>query len=195
MRHGAGPHADVRFLGGHHERRQIECCQTARQVLDTADAAVVVLAADPPASVREMDLLSTDMSVAAATFVVLNKADLTRPASAQACRVIATCLGETRAARRQSREQAARLSGRVERFTTRLDHPPLSAKDAVTLVEGERIRMLFASTTRPKRMLPYCGAASPAGSRPRSATNCRPPRPRRSTGSAASAWPASPRRP
>ena len=92
VRHGADPHADVRFLDGLHGRRQIaelpdlvtvrghpgnrrrirsvtvhtgvlvllaganwwtqpapdrcwrgECCQTARQVLETVDAAVVVL--------------------------------------------------------------------------------------------------------------------------------------------------------
>ena len=45
------------------------------QVLDTADAAVLVLAADPPVSARERGLLEAIASRPMTVFVVLNKAD------------------------------------------------------------------------------------------------------------------------
>jgi hypothetical protein len=47
----------------------------AHEALETMDAAVLVLTADPPVSAAERDLYAKITSLSAATFTVLNKAD------------------------------------------------------------------------------------------------------------------------
>ena len=71
-------------------------------------------------------------------------ADLTRSAVIQAHRITTALLGEAGAARDRSQEHVARLSDRLQRFTTRLAESPVSAQRAATIVDGECARMLYA---------------------------------------------------
>jgi GTP-binding protein EngB required for normal cell division len=73
----------------------------AHEALETMDAAVFVLTADPPVSAAERDLYATITGLSVATFTVLNKAD----------HLDATGLTEAAEFTRQVLAQAARSSG------------------------------------------------------------------------------------
>jgi len=73
----------------------------AREALETMDAAVFVLTADPPVSAAERDLYATITGLSVATFTVLNKAD----------HLDAAGLTEAAEFTRQVLAQAARSSG------------------------------------------------------------------------------------
>ena len=69
--------------------------QTAHEALRSMDAAVFVLAADPPVSASERDLLSQVAGLSVTTFAVLNKADhLDEPGLAEAVEFTTRVLGE-----------------------------------------------------------------------------------------------------
>ena len=69
--------------------------QTAHEALRSMDAAVFVLAADPPVSASERDLLSQVAGLSVTTFAVLNKADhLDEPGLAEAVEFTQRVLGE-----------------------------------------------------------------------------------------------------
>jgi GTP-binding protein EngB required for normal cell division len=69
--------------------------EAALEVLDTMDAAVFVLTADPPVSAAERELLGTVSGLSVMTFAVLNKADHLDPAGlAEAAEFTAQVLAE-----------------------------------------------------------------------------------------------------
>jgi Dynamin family len=69
--------------------------QTAHEALRSMDAAVFVLAADPPVSASERDLLGQVAGLSVTTFAVLNKADhLDEPGLAEALEFTRRVLGE-----------------------------------------------------------------------------------------------------
>jgi GTP-binding protein EngB required for normal cell division len=70
--------------------------ETAHEALQSMDAAVFVLTADPPVSASERDLLARVAELSVMTFVVLNKADhLDGPCLAEAVEFTGRVLGET----------------------------------------------------------------------------------------------------
>jgi GTP-binding protein EngB required for normal cell division len=69
--------------------------RTAHEALESMDAAVFVLTADPPVSASERDLLRRVAGLSVATFAVLNKADhLDEPGLAEAVEFTRRVLGE-----------------------------------------------------------------------------------------------------
>jgi GTP-binding protein EngB required for normal cell division len=69
--------------------------QAAHEALESMDAAVFVLTADPPVSATERDLLSRVAGLSVTTFAVLNKADhLDEPGLAEAAEFTRRVLGE-----------------------------------------------------------------------------------------------------
>jgi predicted GTPase len=69
--------------------------RTAHEALDSMDAAVFVLTADPPVSASERDLLRTVAGLSVTTFAVLNKADhLDEPGLAEAVEFTRQVLSE-----------------------------------------------------------------------------------------------------
>jgi dynamin family protein len=70
--------------------------ETAREALQSMDAAVFVLTADPPVSASERDLLARVAGLSVMTFAVLNKADyLDKPGVAEALEFTRGVLGES----------------------------------------------------------------------------------------------------
>jgi GTP-binding protein EngB required for normal cell division len=187
--------------------------KAAHDALETMDAAVLVLTADPPVSAAERDLLRRITGLSVRTFAVLNKADhldetglaeaaeftrrvldesaagsaggagcpgrvyvmsaraaldggdrgfaefaadftaylkdrrgadLAGSAIAQARRIISSLLDEITLTRRAAQMSAGQAAQRVEQFSARLAEVAVHAQDAVTIVNGESARLLFA---------------------------------------------------
>ena len=117
----------------------------AHAALDTMDAAVLVLTADPPVSAAERDLYAKVAGLSVATFTVLNKADhLDGPGLAEAAEFTQRVLGE--AAGRPARD-----AGRVYAMSARaaLDggDPGFDefSADFMTYLSGRRVADLRAS--------------------------------------------------
>jgi GTP-binding protein EngB required for normal cell division len=71
-------------------------------------------------------------------------ADLTLAAAAQARRIAAALLDEVALTRRAAQMRAGDAAERVERFGSRLAEAAVHSRDAVTIVNGESGRLLFA---------------------------------------------------
>jgi GTP-binding protein EngB required for normal cell division len=175
--------------------------QTAHEALRSMDVAVFVLAADPPVSASERDLMSQVAGLSVTTFAVLNKADhldepglaeaveftrrvlgeaghqgpvypmsaraadagfatfkgdftaylsargvsdLRASAVAQARRIAGSLLDEVSVTRRVAEMRAGDAADRVRRFGDRLAEVTVHSRDAVTVVNAESGRQLFA---------------------------------------------------
>ena len=177
----------------------------AHEALQSMDAAVFVLTADPPVSASERDLLARVAGLSVLTFAVLNKvdhldepgvaealeftravlsesgyagkvypmsaraalggadagfatfaadfaaylsargpADLRASAVAQARRIAGSLLDEVAVTRRVAGMRAGDAADRVRRFGERLAEVTVHGRDAVTVVNGESGRLLFA---------------------------------------------------
>jgi len=103
----------------------------AEMALDTMDAAVFVLAADPPVSASERDLMSRVAGLSVSMFVVLNKADYLRadaeaPGDSAGRRLDGHATGELAEALEFTARIAAEAAGRPVRVY------PMSARAALT---------------------------------------------------------------
>jgi GTP-binding protein EngB required for normal cell division len=72
------------------------------------------------------------------------EADLHASAVAQARRIASSLLDEVKLTRRAAQMQAGNAAQRVEQFSARLCEVTVHSRDAVTVVEGESARLLFA---------------------------------------------------
>lgn len=103
----------------------------AELALETMDAAVFVLTADPPVSASERDLMSRVARLSVSMFVVLNKADyLSADASPRAGSVDGGLDGHRRSELEEAQEFTARVAAEAAGCEVRLY--PLSARAALT---------------------------------------------------------------
>lgn len=103
----------------------------AELALETMDAAVFVLTADPPVSASERDLMSRVARLSVSMFVVLNKADyLSADASSPAGSVDGGLDGHRRSELQEALEFTARVAAEAAGRAVRLY--PLSARAALT---------------------------------------------------------------
>jgi hypothetical protein len=72
------------------------------------------------------------------------EADLHASAVAQARRIASSLLDEVKLTRRAAQMHAGNAAQRVEQFSARLSEVTVHSRDAVTVVEGESARLLFA---------------------------------------------------